>query len=108
MPVVSLARALSQSPVRLTPIELHQLQVLVGDCAEEVFFFHTLYAIGFPVGGQAVFTPDIGIRKDTGERVDLAAQLLRRGFVQFEGDDGDFRVFGIVGEISVYSASSVP
>ena len=29
----------------------------------------------------------------------LAAQLLRRGFVQFEGDDGDFRVFGIVGAV---------
>ena len=55
MPVVSLARALSQSPVRLTPIEFHQLQVFVGDGAEEVFFLHTLYAIGFPVGGQAVF-----------------------------------------------------
>ena len=53
----------------------------MGDGAEEVFFFHTLYAIGFPVCGQAVFTPDVGIRKDTGERIDLAAQLLRRGFV---------------------------
>ena len=54
----------------------------MSDGAEEVFFFHTLYAIGFPVCGQAVFTPDIGIRKDAGERVDLAAQLLRRGFIR--------------------------
>ena len=79
----------------------------MSDGAEEVFFFHTLYAIGFPVCGQAVFTLDVGIRKDTGERVDLAAKLLRRGFVQFEGDDRDFRVIGIVGTIEPITRKSL-
>jgi len=41
---VQAARALSQSPNRLTPMETHQLQYLVGHPAEEPFLLDGLDA----------------------------------------------------------------
>lgn len=56
MPAFSLVRTLSQSPVRLTPMELNQLKDLVGDSAEKMGIFDALYFIGFAVRLQPVFT----------------------------------------------------